>query len=126
MITSSYKKLIIISITLLLFGCANNQGRWGNYSNELYTYYKSPTDEEKNELLAELVKIFKTAEKNGASPPPGLYAEYGTFLYERGDYPGAINYYTKEKNSWPDSTHYMNALINALSSQMQNNNKENS
>jgi hypothetical protein len=62
--------------------------------------------------------ILERTETNGIKPPPGIYAEYGTFLFQAGNYSGAIDYYTKEKNAWPDSAYFMDLLINALSKQV--------
>jgi len=120
------RTLLTLAILTLLFGCVQTQHDWGNYSNELYTYYKSPTPEERAELTNELLKIFKRVEKKGAKPPPGLYAEYGTFLFQNGDYPGAITFYTKEKQAWPDSAKFMDSLINSLTKQVEKDMNENS
>lgn len=98
-----------------LSGCTSTQHDWGNYSKELYTFYNNPTDKEKQELSNELEKIFARMEKQGRTPPPGLYAEYGTFLFDAGDHSGAIHFYQKEKQAWPESQYFMDALINALS-----------
>ena len=120
------RTLIVIGVTTLLFGCVQTQHDWGDYSNELYTYYKSPTPEERAELTEELLEIFERVEKKGAKPPPGLYAEYGTFLFQNGDYSGAITFYTKEKQAWPDSTQFMDSLITSLNKQLEKDAKENS
>lgn len=117
-----FKPVVVISFAFLLFGCAQQTRHdWGNYSGELYTYYKSPTPEQQAELLSELAGIFARAEKKGVAPPPGLYAEYGTFLFQSGDLEGAINYYQKEKNVWPESTQFMDSLILALSKRVEEN-----
>ena len=115
----SLKILFLFTASTLLFGCVQTQHDWGDYSNELYTYYKNPTPEERIELTDELLEIFERVEKKGAIPPPGLYAEYGTFLFQNGDFPGAITFYTKEKKAWPDSTQFMDSLINSLSKQVE-------
>lgn len=113
------KRASVLAFAFLIFGCAQQTRHdWGDYSNELYTYYKDPTVEEQAELLAELAEIFARVEKKGVKPPPGLYAEYATFLFQSGDYPGAISYYEKEKNAWPESAYYMDSLINALSKRL--------
>jgi hypothetical protein len=105
--------LIILSATTL-GGCASTNYDWGNYESKLYTYYKSPTSEEQQELVNELAEIFARTEKKGISPPPGLYAEYGTFLFQEGEYQKAIQFYKKEKNVWPESTKFMDSLISTL------------
>ena len=105
-----------------LLGCTTTQNDWGSYSNELYTYYKNPSQDEKQELVNELAEVFARVEKKGAIPAPGLYAEYGTFLFQEGDYQKAIIFFEKEKNAWPESAKFMDSLIQALSKQIKNTN----
>ncbi|MFT4613977.1 MAG: hypothetical protein ACI9NT_001119 [Bacteroidia bacterium] len=109
-----YKILLIALSAIFLIGCASTRHDWGNYESELYTYYKSPTPEEQQELVNELATTFARTEKKGVSPPPGLYAEYGTFLFQEGDYPNAIQFYEKEKIAWPESAKFMDSLISTL------------
>jgi hypothetical protein len=126
MIMMPLKKLLIIGFSMLIFGCVQTRHDWGDYSNELYTYYKSPTAEERAELTEELLKIFDRVEKKGKNPPPGLYAEYGTLLFQSGDYSGAITFYEKEKKAWPDSAKYMDSLISSLNQQVNKDKKRDS
>ncbi len=101
-------------------GCVTTKHDWGNYETELYTYYKSPTPEEQQELVNELAETFARTEKQGIVPPPGLYAEYGTFLFQEGDFPNAIVFYQKEKNAWPESAKFMDSLISTLQQRIDN------
>lgn len=108
-------RIVFIAVSVAFFaGCANTKHDWGNYQTELYTYYKSPTPEEQQELMNELATTFARTENKGIVPPPGLYAEYGTFLFQEGDFPNAIVFYEKEKNAWPESAKFMDSLISTL------------
>ncbi|BFM12974.1 hypothetical protein R50072_31270 [Simiduia litorea] len=111
------KSLLALLLIALVSGCATSNNHWGNYSNELYTYYKDSSDKERIELTEELAKIFERAEAKGINPPPGLYAEYGTLMLSQGQTEQAIAYYSKEMDSWPESTVLMSALISTLSKQ---------
>lgn len=112
---SHLSRIVLLFLSgIFLNGCASTMHDWGNYEPELYSYYKSPTSEEQQELVNELAKIFARTEKKGVSPPPGLYAEYGTFLFQEGDYPNAIQFYEKEKAAWPESAKFMGSLISTL------------
>lgn len=105
--------LLILSIALLS-GCASTKYDWGTYESDLYRYYKTSTTEDRQSLENELAEIFARTEQNGAVPPPGLYAEYGTFQFLAGDYPTAIQYYQKEKEAWPESSKLMDSMIAKL------------
>lgn len=108
-------RIVLVALSATFFsGCVSTKHDWGNYESELYTYYKSPTPEEQEELMNELATTFSRTENEGVVPPPGLYAEYGTFLFQEGDFPSAIQYYEKEKNAWPESAKFMDSLISTL------------
>lgn len=111
------KPMLIAAILLALAGCTVSQGHWGNYSNELYTYYKNNTPQERLELEQTLLAVFESAERKGINPPPGLYAEYGTLMLNQGNHPQAIAYYQKERSAWPESEVLMTALIGTLEKQ---------
>jgi hypothetical protein len=115
---TALKIVTTILAVMVLAGCTTTRHDWGGYSNELYTYYKSPTAEEQQELLEELAKVFARVEKKGAVPPPGLYAEYGNFLFQEGDYPNAVEYFEKEKRAWPESAKFMDSLVGVLKKQI--------
>lgn len=107
-------KLIALASLVLLSACASQSNEWGNYSNQLYAYYKTPTDAQRLQLTDELQKIFARAELKGKAPPPGLFAEYGTIMLEQGDQHSAVEYYIKERDAWPESRVLMESLIQTL------------
>lgn len=113
------KILFPTCLLLLASGCVSTRHDWGSYENELYTYYKSPTDVERQELINELAEVFVRAEEGGTIPPPGLYAEYGNFLFQAGDLQQAIEYFKKEKAAWPESAKLMDSLVAALEQRLQ-------
>lgn len=113
-----FLRACFLVVCLATSGCVAPQHYWGNYSPELYEFYKSPSPEQRAELQDELARIFARAEVKGVLPAPGLYAEYGTLLMESEDYPGAIEYYEKERAAWPESRTLMDALISSLQRQL--------
>jgi len=108
------RTLSLILLLGLLCGCTSNTLYvWGNYDQWLYENYKSPKNDE--ELYVDLTALITEYEsrKNPAVKPmaPGLYAEYGFLLMRRGENERAIEYYTKEKALWPESTVFMDSMI---------------
>ncbi len=53
-------------------------------------------------------------EKSNAKVAPGLYAELGTLYLKAGATQKAIDFYTKERNAWPESRVLMTSLIQNL------------
>jgi len=43
--------------------------------------------------------------------PPGIYAEYGFALYEKGNFPDAIKFFKLESDKWPESRVLMAKMI---------------
>ena len=97
----------------LLTGCAApGLYQWGGYDQSLYAGYK---DETKMEALRiKLEAHVGEMEKSNARVAPGLYAELGTLYLKAGATQKAVNFFTKERNAWPESSVLMTSLIQNL------------
>jgi hypothetical protein len=103
-----YTFLWITILTLAGCGGANTRYAWNNYDAELYEHYKDPAQKEL--FIQSMKEIVEAAESEG-KVPPGVYAEYGFLLQEKGDISQAINYYQKEAEKWPESKYLMAKLV---------------
>jgi hypothetical protein len=103
--------LSVVSVAgiMLLTACApQTRYSWNKYDSTLYNHYKDPSQVEQfNEALQEIVVEAEADQK----VPPGIYAEYGYFLYEQGCNTEAIQYFQKESNKWPESRTLMAKMI---------------
>jgi hypothetical protein len=106
------KCLLGTALLVLASGCASTRYDWNNYDSLLYKHYRNPANVE--EFTEKLQKAVLAAEQ-AQRVPPGLYAEYGYLLYERGSYQLAIDYFRKEKQLWPESRVLMEKMINNAS-----------
>ena len=100
---------ILISTLLLVAGCAQpSLYVWDNYDQKLYDHYKNPAEYDQ---FVEGIKV--TIEKGDESGkvPPGLYAEYGFVLYEKGKFEESLTYFKKESDKWPESRILMAKMI---------------
>jgi hypothetical protein len=102
---------LVIGFTI---GCVPNPTlyQWGEYEQKLHEAYKDPSAIP--EFQAELLELIQASELNGVSPPPGVYAEYGYALYLRGQLSGAIVYFAKEREAWPESAVLMTTVIQRI------------
>ncbi len=98
----------IIVIILFLTGCAKSRYSWNGYDDKLYSYYKTPAESDR--FMEALQEIIQESEVEG-TVPPGIYAEYGYMLYERGKFPDAVIWYSKELEKWPESRILMEKMI---------------
>lgn len=100
---------------MLATGCTTHTGlyNWGDYEDNLLSYYHKPAL--KDQVVADHLEFLAKQEALGARPAPGLLAEAGTLLLLRGDTKGAVSFYQKEHDAWPESRLMMGALIKNLS-----------
>jgi hypothetical protein len=102
-----------LTTLLLLTGCAApGLYQWGGYDQSLYAGYKDVTKMEA--LRIKLEAHVGEMEKSNARVAPGLYAELGTLYLKSGASQKAIDFYTKERNAWPESRVLMTSLIQNL------------
>jgi len=96
---------------LFVFGCkAPEKYNWGRYEASLYQVAKDPTSlQDYGENLAQQIL---TGEANN-QVPPGIYAEYGYFLFVSKKNSEAVTYFQKEKTKWPESSFLMDKMIKA-------------
>ncbi|WP_198969621.1 DUF4810 domain-containing protein [Xylophilus sp. ASV27] len=94
---------------LLLTGCAAQQKyHWGSYEGAMYSYYKDPA--KASEFAASLQQTIAAAEQAKRIVPPGVYAEYGFLLLQQGKSKESMEYFAKEKATWPESTVLMDTM----------------
>ena len=110
------RMIVVAVLSVLMTACATQQTYdWNQYDQRLYNYYKNPTTAD--EFITAMDQHVRGLEAKGQKPPPGLYAELGTFYLKRGDPKLAIQYYNKETVAWPESKSLMSALIASVDKQ---------
>lgn len=108
-------KLAVLSASALLLGACgggNALYTWGSYPGALLSYSKNPDQAAK--FSAAIEGTLRKAEAK-RKVPPGLYAEYGYMLLDKGERDGAIIYFAKERDLWPESRVLMTKVITRLS-----------
>ena len=94
----------------ILSGCAAPQAyQWGGYESLLYATYKDPSKAEvmRTKMEAHIAEMGKTKQ----TIAPGLYAELGTLYFQAGLADKAVEMYTLERDTWPESKGLMTAMI---------------
>lgn len=96
-------------LAIIVTGCApKTRYAWNNYDAKLYQHYKNPA--EYDQFIEHLKEVIEDSEESG-KVPPGLYAEYGFALYEKGNYQEAAKYFKLENDKWPESRVLMAKMI---------------
>jgi hypothetical protein len=108
----TFFRVFIGAIALTLVGCASPSiYHWGKFENGLHERYVSLDHGQADAYLLETIGV---AEQQKLRVPPGAYADYGFLLFKRGDAKGAIAYFEKEKLLFPESSAFMNKLIERI------------
>lgn len=111
--------IIMISAILFITGCNNAQPKplyvYGDYSSRYYTLKKEPSPASAIELQKSIERAIKNV--NGSSSgrvAPGMYANLGYLYLKNGKTDKAIANFQKEKEIYPESTYFMNRMINKI------------
>jgi hypothetical protein len=114
------KKVIHLSIFLFaviyLSSCTVQKPLyyWGNYSDAYYKYIKKADEKSTERYKTSINMIFTQSAKLQIKVPPGIYAEWGSFLLKSGDKDGAKKYFELEMQTYPESTKLMSLIIGNL------------
>ncbi len=99
----------------MTMGCAQSAKplyNYGNYNKSYYNFKKNTGEESALELQKTIEQAIK--EKDGGTSgrvPPGMYANLGYIYLKNGKASEAIDNFTKEKTTYPESTHFMDRMI---------------
>jgi hypothetical protein len=101
--------VVLVCIFSFMTGCApKTRYTWNGYDEKLYQHYKNPTEYE--QFIENLQNVIDEGTGSG-TVPPGIYAEYGFAMYEKGNMPEAARYFKMESDKWPESRFFMNKMI---------------
>jgi len=107
--------LLLLFTSLASGGCApQSMYYWGNYSNTLYHFRKDANDEARDKHMAELEAIVKGSNEHNQRVPPGVYCELGYMHAKKGNKSQAMELFTLEKTTYPESTHFVNRLVESI------------
>ncbi len=109
-----------VIIAVFVVGCAKQPQylplyNYEDYGKNYYAYKKNMNPETTAALMQSIEKTTQEAEKSSSKRvPPGMYANLG-YMYLKASKPNeAIANFTKEKAVYPESTLFMNRMINKV------------
>lgn len=107
---------VLLISTLALGGCNSTQSlyHWGGYEEQVYRMYAKPEKATPAQQVEVLEKDMQIAKANGLSVPPGFYAHLGYQHYQMGDTNRARSYFELEKQTFPESTTYVNLMLKKI------------
>jgi len=110
------KWILLVLVSFLISSCAvqNSMYVWTDYKTVLARYTEKPNNANRTELEACLYRIISTSAQQKKRVPPGIYLQYGYLMAVEGKLDMANQYYTLEKNLYPESVELVNEMESKL------------
>ncbi|MFH2046557.1 MAG: DUF4810 domain-containing protein [Pseudomonadota bacterium] len=110
------KKFLCLVIAFFIAGCAGHSTlyEWGYYEDSLFDMYINPG---KTSLSDEINRFEEQIEETTASDrfvPPGLHAHLAYLYFSEGDYATGMIHLQTEKKKFPESSHFVDGMINRM------------
>lgn len=98
-----------------LTGCANRRPLydWNDYQGQVYSYFK-PSSKNAEDRILEMEEGVQTAAAEGSKLPPGYMAHLGLLYLNAGRTDQAVKAWHQEKAQFPESTRYIDFLLNNM------------
>ncbi len=106
-----------VLLPCLLIGCASAPPtlyQWGNYQGQIYNMYSDPGKSPPEEQIAKLEEDYQKVRSSNKQVPPGYHAHLGYLYFKIGKVDQALQELETEKALFPESTVYMNRLIQQI------------
>ncbi|PKI16790.1 DUF4810 domain-containing protein [Colwellia sp. 12G3] len=105
--------LTLLLLTAILSGCKSTPPMYmyENYSESFYTLKKESGHESDVQWQSSLEKIITKSNAKSVRVPPGIYANLGYIHLKSNNYPKAIEFFEQEKSIYPESSRFMENLI---------------
>jgi hypothetical protein len=84
---------------------------WGEYQEQVHQYFKNESPEKQLTLFEKDMEVMRS---KGMKAPPGYHAHIGMLYSQTGQNGKAIQHFNIEKNSFPESIHYIDFLMNNM------------
>jgi hypothetical protein len=106
--------LPLVAAGAFLTGCAANKStpplyQWDGYQPQVYEYFKGQS--EPQQQIDALEKALQQIRAKGNRPPPGFHAHLGMLYASVGNDKQAVEEFEAEKQSFPESSTYMDFLL---------------
>jgi hypothetical protein len=110
------KKYIYLFIVTVFFSSCGSTGlySWDKYEQASYNYLKKADEKSKDKLIEQYQKVINKQKGTRGVTPPGMYADYGFLLIQRGDLKqGKINL-DKEIALYPESKIFIDRILKLI------------
>lgn len=111
-------KILCLSLfSIGLTGCVSQPKQlynWGSYQTQLYTMYSKPEKASAQQQVIAIEKDIQKSKATNQAVPPGVYAHLAYQYSLTGDLQNAKKYMELEKQVYPESTVYIDRLLQRM------------
>lgn len=113
--------LVVLGAAVGVAGCASESPHinyhWGHYEDLLYRMYSEPGAADPLEQIQMLSEDVERAAAQGQLVPPGIHAHLGYMYLLNGEPDRALEQFDLEKTEYPESTVFIDGMVNRMKSQ---------
>jgi hypothetical protein len=110
------KYLYTIIVTFAFYSCSAPKGLYSfdKYQQASYNYLKKADEKSINEIMEQYQKIITKQKGTRKVTPPGMLADYGFFLIQRGDLKNGKESLNKEILLYPESKIFIDRILKLI------------
>ena len=109
------KIILIINVVVVLFftGCGSKKllYSWSDYDSSSYAFLKMDDEKSTENLIKSYQKIINRQEGTRKTVPPGVYADYGFLLIQKGKSEEGKAMLSKEILLYPESSVFIERIL---------------
>lgn len=107
---------LVLAAALPMYGCSTPKTlyAWGDYQDSVYQSLKGDGKTSPEQQIQDLEAGLQKIASKGAAIPPGYYAHLGLLQLQTGHNDRAAAAWQKEKALFPESSQYMDFLLNNM------------
>lgn len=110
-----FQSLATLAVCGLLTACASKAPTtlydWGNYPNFMYQSLATPDKADPAKQISKLEQDLQKTLAANRAVPPGFYAHLAQQYLHIGQKQKAVEYLSKEKQAYPESSAYIDSLL---------------
>lgn len=114
---SSFKMLSVLIAAAALSACASKPQSlyaWGSYPESIYETLSSPEKSDPQKQIKKLESDLQKARTKNQTVAPGFYAHLAHQYLKTGQKTKALDYLQLEKQTYPESTVYIDRLLHII------------
>jgi len=110
----NYIYMLVIAVALSSCGSSNKLYSWNKYEKASYNYLKKADEKSTNKIIKEYKKIINEQKGIRKSIPPGMCADYGFLLIQKGNKAEGIANLKKEIALYPESKVFIDRILKLI------------